>query len=52
MSRFKHAVTDGGAIPAHHRDRRKSYYHGKYNRELTSIVLALAVVMFVISLQI
>ena len=26
------------------KDRRKAYYHGKYNREIFSIVLLLAIV--------
>ena len=51
MSRLKHAVSGGGAMSAHHRDRRKSYYHGKYNRELTTIISVLAIGLFVLSLQ-
>ena len=39
MSRLKHAVPGGGAMQAHPRDRRKSYYHGKYDKELIALLV-------------
>lgn len=53
MKRSRHGkkVSDdlSGANTLTLKDRRKAYYHGKYNREIFSIVLLLAFVgMFII----
>lgn len=46
MRRLKPVVYTGSEAALGNRDRRKSYYHGKYAREVTSVVFVLAVLVF------
>ena len=41
-------LTAGDPAIIGNRDRRKSYYHGKYAREMASLVVLLAVIGFCI----
>ncbi|MCC2614848.1 hypothetical protein LJ739_01175 [Aestuariibacter halophilus] len=42
MKRMKLSYSDAAELPEcdHARHRRRAYYHGKYNRELTMLTVA------------